>query len=266
MRFKLILDVEKQAFGNKIPINYQYESSAIIYRTLAQASEQYSEWLHDNGFILENGKRFKLFNFSWFIIDNCFAINKTERLVINSDTISWIISFLPEKSTEKFIQGIFSNQTFEIGDKKSVVQFHVRSVEVIPSPIFTNEMEFSTMSPICLRCTSENGLEDYISPADERAKKAIFSGLMSRYESFYGKPFAEEQADFDFELLSEPRSVLVKIKADTPEQTRVRGYKCDFRIKTHPELMRIMYESGCGELTSQGFGCILEKKLVVVKS
>jgi CRISPR-associated endoribonuclease Cas6 len=34
MRFKLTLTVRKQTFGNVLPINYQYEQSAVIYRIL----------------------------------------------------------------------------------------------------------------------------------------------------------------------------------------------------------------------------------------
>jgi CRISPR-associated endoribonuclease Cas6 len=36
MRFKLTLKVEKAYFGNAIPINNQYEQSAVIYRILSQ--------------------------------------------------------------------------------------------------------------------------------------------------------------------------------------------------------------------------------------
>lgn len=37
MRFKLQLEVNKNVFGNRLPINYQYEQSAVIYRILARA-------------------------------------------------------------------------------------------------------------------------------------------------------------------------------------------------------------------------------------
>jgi CRISPR-associated endoribonuclease Cas6 len=258
MRFRLTLEVNKHAFGNILPINYQYEQAAVIYRILSHGSQEYSAWLHDNGFTLENGKKFKLFCFSRLKIEKRQIWAKEERIKILSDTVEWQISFLPEKSTEKFIQGLFVNQTFEIGDKKSVVQFHVRNIEVIPSPDYTEEMEFSTMSPICLRCKQENGGIEYISPSDNRAPRAILRGLLSRHEVFFGKPFAPEP-EIHFTLLTEPKSVLVKLKSDTEDETKVRGFMCHFRIKMPQELMKIMYESGCGEETSQGFGCVREK-------
>ena len=257
MRFRLILNI-KRAFGNTLPINYQYEQSAVIYKILSQASKEYSSWLHENGFIFDDGKQykqFKLFCFSRLKIEKRQILAREQRIKILSDTVEWQISFLPEKSTEKFIQGLFSNQTFEIGDKISAVQFHVCNVEVLPPPEYKEEMEFSTMSPICLRCREENGSTKYLSPSDERAADAILAGLLSRYEAFYGKAFNQTD-NFKFSVLDEPKSVLVTLKANTPKETKVRGYMCHFRIKAPQELMKILYEGGVGQETSQGFGCI----------
>lgn len=110
MRFKLLLQVNKRAFGNLLPINYQYEQSAAIYKILALLDKAYASWLHDNGFRLENGKTFKLFTYSRFKIEKRRVFRDKERLQILSDTIEWQIGFLPERSTEAFIQGIFQDQ------------------------------------------------------------------------------------------------------------------------------------------------------------
>lgn len=257
MRFKLSLTVDRRAFGDFLPINYQYEQSAVIYRILSRASEQYADWLHQNGFQLESGRPFKLFTFSRLKIDNRQILPRNERIRILSDSVEWQISFLPEKSTEKFVQGLFANQVFEIGDRQSTVRFIVKNIEVLPTPAFTEEMEFTTMSPICLRMRREDRGFDYLSPVSPHASNAILTGLSRRYEAFYGIPYAGENT-FDFTVLNEPKSVLVKIKSDTPAQTKVRGYMCRFRMKAPLELMKIMYESGIGEECSQGFGCVKE--------
>ena len=255
MRFELRLEVNKQAFGNVLPINYQYEQSAVIYRILSRASEEYAAWLHENGFQLENGKRFKLFTYSRLKIEKRQILEKEERIRIFSGSVEWQISFLPERSTEKFIQGLFANQVFEIGDKKSVVQFRVQKVEVLPPPDFSKEMGFSTMSPICLKQSRDDKSIEYISPSHENARTAMLTGLLSRYQAFYGKPY-DGELFFDFKLLSAPKSVLVKIKADTEEETKVKAYMCRFSVKAPKALMQILYESGLGEECSQGFGCV----------
>lgn len=254
MRFKLVLNIEKQAFGNVLPLNYQYEQSAVIYKILSLANEDYSAWLHNNGFTLDF-KQFKLFTYSRLFIPQYTIDKRNGRIIINSDTVEWYVSFLPEESTGKFVQGIFMNQTFQLGDKKSIVQFRVQNVEVLPSPQFKKEMTFETLSPICISLREDNGSTTYISPSDERAKESILSSLLNRYQAFYGKPYAGSP-DFNFDVLNTPKPVLITFKANTPEETKVKGYMCIFKIKAGEELMKMMYESGVGMKGSQGWGMV----------
>lgn len=260
MRFKLTLEVNKRAFGNILPINYQYEQSSAIYRILSFADKGYATWLHENGFQLKNGKQFKLFTFSRFKIEKRRILREEGRIQILSDTIEWQISFLPEKSTQKFIQGLFTNQLFEIGDKKSVVQFLIRSVEVLPSPKFSEDMIFSTMSPLCIKFKREDGKTDYLLPTDIRSKYLIFNGLSDRYKSFYGTSLDCTPEDCSLDILKEPKPVLLTIKAGTSEETKVKGYMFQFKVHAPIELIKLMYESGAGSLCAQGFGCLKVEK------
>ena len=120
-------------------------------------------------------------------------------------------------------------------------------------------MIFRVNSSICIREKKGNRVE-YLSPLDNHYEEGLLKGLLARYESFYGSPFMGDVSSFGFELLThKPKSVLITIKADTPEQTRVRGYRYDFCLKAPMELVKIAYESGLGELCSQGFGFIENK-------
>lgn len=85
MRFKLTLQVNRQAFGNVLPINYQYEQSAVIYRILSRANKEFSLWLHENGYMLENGKRFKLFAYSPLKIMKREIYHEAKRIGILCD-------------------------------------------------------------------------------------------------------------------------------------------------------------------------------------
>ena len=112
MRFRLTLEVDKKAFGNILPINYQYEQSAVIYKIISKSNEKYSSWLHNNGYSLENGKAFKLFTYSPFEIEKYRIDRETARIRIESSVVKWEISFLPEESTQEFILGVFKEQSF----------------------------------------------------------------------------------------------------------------------------------------------------------
>jgi CRISPR-associated endoribonuclease Cas6 len=203
MRFKLTL--ERMGRENIIPINYQYEQSAVIYRILADANDNYATWLHDNGFSVEDcGKRFKFFTYSNFKIEKRQVLKDTGRIVILSNTIEWQISFLPDKSTESFITGIFMNRSFFIGDRLSGVKFTITNIEALHNPEYKEVMCFSTMSPMCLRYKIDENHQEYISPADERAKDAIKLGLLNKYKVYYKKEYPKDFF-FDFKLLSEPK-------------------------------------------------------------
>ena len=255
MRFKLTLMINREKYGDFLPLSYQYEASSAIYRILSRADEAYATWLHDNGFHLETVKKFKLFTFSR-IFGEYKVYKDTGRIKYYGDTAEWYVSFLPEKSTQKFIEGLFLNQIFEIGDKKSAVQFHIICVEAMPEPDYSDEMEFETLSPMCIKLKNEDGRIDYLSPKDVRAPYLIFNGLLDRYKIFYGKSLPCSPEDCKLEILSEPKSALIMIKAGTTAQTRVRGYQCRFKVKAPVEIMKIIYSSGIGVQTSVGFGCV----------
>ena len=268
MRFKLDLKLNKNIFGNLIPISYQYELSAWIYNVIAKSNALYATWLHDNGFCDFN-KRFKMFTFS-----NIFPRMKAtgDRLIIRHDASYIFLSFLPEKSTEEFIIGVFLENEFTLGDYNSRVQFRVEGIEILPSPTFTGIStnmhesnrallststghEFRTLSPICISTKRENDSIEYVSPENEGYGRMLINNLKEKYLAFYGKPFEGDES-FEFELLSHAKSRLITIKANTPEMTKVKGFHFNFRLKADTTLMHLMYEAGLGEKNSIGFGMV----------
>lgn len=259
MKFKITLQVNRQ-YGDLLPFNYQYEQSAVIYRILAQADTKYSLWLHENGYDVNGCKRFKLFCYSPFIFEKVRPLPEAGCLKIIGERAVWYISFIPEKSTLEFIQGIFAHQSFTIGNKDHRVAFDVAGVEAIPMPQLSEEMTFQSVSPICVKLHVGNKTQ-YLSADNPMFAEGILKGLMARYESIHGQPFDIENKEFSFELIDKKvKSKLITIKANTPYESRVRGYLCSFRMKAPLELMKIAYEGGIGEQCSQGFGFIEIKK------
>ena len=254
MRFKLSLQIQPEVMGNELPINYQFPLQAAIYKTLANSDAEFATWLHENGY-QQDGKRFKLFTFSNLIVPQYGIGKDRERLEIKSDYVTLLISFLPEKSTQKFIQGIFNNRTIQIADHLSGVQFVVREIQVMSPLNYKPDMVFRTLSPICISLRNERGHMDYLAPNDSRYELGLLTGLLARYNAIHGEPFS---GDFycHLQLLSEPKPTLIRIKAGTPNETRVRGYRYQFKIDLPEELMLIAYESGLGEKGSMGFGMI----------
>jgi len=257
MQFKLTLNIDRK-YGDNLPFNYQYEQSAVIYRILAQADKRYSSWLHENGYVLNGTKRFKLFTYSPFIFDKVKAVPQAGCLNIIGERAFWYINFIPEKSTTEFIQGIFAHQHFTIGNKSFKVAFEVVGVEALASSSVSEEMSFQTLSPVCIKLHEGDKMK-YLSPSDSLFAQGIRNGLLARYESLHGVPFPNAdnlQMEFVVDESKKIKSKLITIKAGTPSETKVKGYLFSFRMKIPIELMKIAIEGGIGEQCSQGFGFI----------
>lgn len=269
MRFKLTLT--RCGRNDFLPFNYQYPLSAWTYKTLARADKDYAHWLHEHGYG-DGIRNFKLFTFSALNIPQFRIINNQLRIL--STDIYLILSFHVEEAVEKFITGLFSQQKLSLGDKHNCVDFEIKAVERLPDPEFSDEMVFECLSPVCIsRPMERNGklIPQYLHPEDEDYQEYFFNHLVRKYvtssrllseagqqqdPSFeLAGATLEEEALFEFELLSKPKSRLVKIKAGTPYETSVRGFLYRFRLKAPKELIEFGYEAGMGEKGSLGFGC-----------
>ena len=248
MRFKLNLELRRNS-GNAMPIDYQYFQSAVIYRILQNADCGYSQWLHENGFQLQSGKQFKLFSYSPFKVEKRKVIG--DRLFILGGDIEWQISFLPEKSTQDFVQGVFLNpEPIQICDKISGVELNVRSVELMPDPVFGDEMEFSLMSPLYIK----NEKNEHITPYQDGAIDILVNQVRDKFKSFYGEDY---DGEIKLEFTGEPRQKLVTIKRGTPMQSSIKCFSglC-FKLTASPIIQNLVFNTGIGNLTSMGFGCV----------
>ncbi len=250
MRLKLRLNVlSKYAV---IPLNYQYEMSSWIYKTLNYGNSEFSEWLHSQGYTSEN-KHFKLFTFSHFKILK-FKINK-DRLQILSPEISLIISFLPIKTIETFVVGIFKNQQFGIGDTQTRTDFIVKSVERIPEPDFFPIMKYRCLSPVFVdKIIDEQKHKSFLSPKDEGYEELFSSNLISKFLA-NGEFKSINPQEIKITHFGKVRKKGITIKKGTNAETKIIGYMFDFELQAPPELQRIGYYAGFGRLNSQGFGC-----------
>ena len=252
MRFKLILKTTNNS-NNILPLNYQYEISSCIYKIFANANQKFSSWLHDIGYI-DGSKKFKLFTFTNIKVPD-YKING-DRMLILSDQVEMQISFLPTESIENFITGLFRNQHIIITDKKSKVDFIVNRIEAMKEPDFCNEMIFKSLSPICISYKDgKSKYPEYLYPEGEIYKKLFLKNLVEKYNVFHKEQSEFESNDFSLDILSKQKSRLITIKANTKEESKIRGYTYKFKIKAAKELLQLGYYSGFGEKNSMGFGC-----------
>jgi CRISPR-associated endoribonuclease Cas6 len=260
MRFKITFRTEDKSLRNIIPLSYQYELSAWIYSIIQSGNPLFARWLHEKGYIL-NGKSFKLFTFSRLQIPrNQFQISE-DRLIVKRGDVAFYISFLLENAAEPFIMGLFRNQEMILGDRISKAAFMVNTVERLSDPIFKDTMSFSTLSPIVInKFDGKNGI--FLKPDHPEYENLFFQNMVRKYVAMtviHGDnkdPDTSDSAITRFELLNEPKSKLVVIKAGTAQETKIRGYMFEFKLTAPATLIRTGYYAGFGEKNSLGFGCV----------
>lgn len=258
MRFKLTLSLPDSHY-RVLPLNYQYELSAWIYKVLNLGNASFSAWLHNQGY-LAKGRHYKLFTFSRLQVEQ-FKIRQ-DRLRILSPSVSLSLSFYTPVSAETFISGLFRQQQFSLGDTQSQVKLEVTNVSAEPTPVFTGCAKFRLLSPLCVSTVhlqQEKLMPLYLSPTDEGFERLFRENLVNKYTAGalpeHGAKPDIQPVDIGLKLVTEPISKLITIKAGTPQQTKVRGYLFDFELQTTNELLEAGYYAGFGEKNSLGFGC-----------
>lgn len=260
MKFKLSLELYGQS--RVLPINYQYEFSSWIYKTIHFGNPQFAEWLHTHGY-MDGKKQFKGFTFSQLKPEK-YEI-KGDRIELQSGRALLYVSFYAEEAVEPFILGLFRNQEFTIGDKKSKVQFRVASIEKLPEPKWQSSMTFRLASPaiISKKETEMSKNATYLSPDEQGYAELFIKNLLTKYLAVMTQKNRSSQLitlestpATKFTLIGKPKPKLVKIKVGTPEETLMKGYLFDFTITAPVELIKLGYYAGFGEKNSLGFGCV----------
>lgn len=256
MRFKLKLELQNLS-SNVIPINYQYELSSWIYKTIHAGNRNIATWLHEHGYRLKD-KKFRLFTFSHLQVRKIRTDH--DRLIILEAPVHLIVSFHPLEIIEPFISGVFKDQSFVIGDKKSRAGFIISSVEKLPDPVFNGTMRYRCLSPmhIAKRNTETSEIE-YLHPDHSEFKDLLMINLINKKAAFEQDQEAvnlHSTENAEFTLLNDYRKKGIIIKAGTVQETKIIGYMFDFIFKAHVEYQKIGYYCGFGKANSQGFGCV----------
>ena len=252
MRFKITLN--RTGRQRMLPMDYQYYLSAWIYKVIGKADREFSNFLHTEGYTT-GYKQFKLFNYSPLNFGRPTLWKEKTLFEIHTDQLSMTVSFYLAEAAEKFIIGLFNNQTVYVGDQFNGLDLVVGQVERLPEPVLTNTMIYRAVSPVVIsRKNDDNKYAQYLAPTDDNYNELLRQNLLSKHNSIPKVDALSEDLYFQFALKSEPKSKLVTIKPYTSEQSKVRGFVFDFTLTCPVEIHQLILSTGIGEKNSMGFG------------
>lgn len=254
MRLKISLKVQKPTEKPTIPINYRYHISAWITDILHSSNKELSQWLAKNEFSPID-KPFDFFTFSDLnISDKKCNLN---YFTLDKDVFYFTISFCPIKEIISFLEIIFQNKTIEINTTKLVVE----KVEILPEPVFKEEMQFHCISPFILsyKDHTANIYTEYMYPKGERFFDLFFRSLQEKYKlcnsHIKNLPPLNETDKFHLEIINTPKSKEILTNVNLKYLTKIQGYLIDFKLKAPVDICRLNYYLGFGDENSNGFGC-----------
>lgn len=241
-----------------LPVNYSYPLSAAIYRIISKGNAEYAEFLHEEGY----GKGFKFFSFSQLQCD--FRVEGDRFRLLQNEAVFKIGFHLP-KAMENFIKGLFQSEQIDIADKKSRAVFRVLSVESLPDPLQSfkeNEivnMQLKPLSPVVAGLRTDEGKYRFLSPEQPEFLESLVFNWRSKIATCFDEPTADS-AILTAEIIPMKtpfKSRLITIKADTAEETKIRGWM-NFGLKVTAEkrFSALLLNVGAGVYNAQGMGFV----------
>lgn len=255
MRFRIKFSITEK--NQLITFNYHYPISAWIYKVFEKSDKEFSEMLHQSGYKLENGKNFKLFTFSDLYFPKGFTKPQGDALKVWSNYAFLELAFELPEQFQNFVAGLFKDLKITIANKKYKFNMQVESIESLPAvEIKNNEIKLKTKSVVVVGIDDKNNehkQESYVPPTHPEYKKIFIQNLIDKNIAANKTKYSAEDIEVDFYKIS-LKTKMQWIKEGTKEQTKVRGYNYEFKIKAPEEIIQTGLNSGFGSMNSLGFG------------
>ena len=114
-------------------------------------------------------------------------------------------------------------------------------------------------SPVVAGLPNESGNYDFLDPADPRFTESLVYNWRSKIAACYDQETAAGALLIADSLSKKtpPKSRLITIKADTPAETKIRGWvNFDLKATAEKRFADLLLNAGAGVYNSQGMGCV----------
>lgn len=226
--------------------DYPHHLQGLVYRALGEWDSRLARKIHDEGFV-GGGKRFRLFTFS--LLYPRVRPRLVEGGLEIAGEVRWWFSSPVVGLVEALAGGLLGMDEIQVGPLRG----RLIRIGVEPLPDFGTEAVFTTLSPIV--ASTGDGVDDkgrfrrrFLGPEDPEFSRVVAQNLRRKAEAC---ELAVPEGPVEFEVLGRSKSRLF-----TSHGVKVRGWQVTFRMRGPAPLLRLAYEAGLGERTSQGFGML----------
>ncbi|GAB3506653.1 CRISPR-associated endoribonuclease Cas6 [Emticicia fontis] len=240
--------------------NYHYPLASWLYSVITKADSEYAGFLHEEGFHVKQKKAFKHFTFS--DLQARISYQKGDSgFQILSPTIQWTVSFYIDEIAEKFIAGLFHEQTLQLFNQDYKASFKIENLET-RTTFHLNTTTFFRATSLMVVAEKKEGKDKYLEPTDPRFEEYLISGLIDKYLSIIKERnevidanLIEQEISFKLVDQSKMKSRKITIKERKKAATEIKGYRdFTFALTGPKEVIEVGFLGGFGRYCSEGCG------------
>lgn len=237
MRIEVTFNCDK---GAKIDFNYNHNLSRLIMESL----------FDNKSAMFHKGRPFKYYTFSQLYFSQ-YEISG-DKIVNLGEEVHWYIS----SPNPFFIDGIMKGLTRICCYPMGQGEFEFKQVRLLDDPEFTNDMEFTCMSPITISSMGRGAKRELYCRIENKCfVENLRYDLVQKYYYLYNSFPKNERLEiiFDKNYLENKKRTSRLIDYNG---VKVLGYMVPFVVKGSPDLIRVGYSCGFGERNNNGFGMV----------
>lgn len=238
----------------KLNFNYNYYITSAIYNLIAEHDEDYSKFLHDEGYLVGN-KNFKLFVYSRFMPEK-FSVSG-DYMIIEKGKSRLFINSPVKEFINSLGNSLIKKGSMKIGQE----DFKINNIYLKDDISLDYETKFIALSPIVVTTGIEINDEVrsrtvYID--EPKFTENIKNNLLKKYFLVYGKLPENMSIDIEFDkryMEKNKKGHLINFKDIT-----IKGFIAPFTMKCEKSIKRVAIDCGIGENNSIGMGYIKEAR------
>lgn len=261
MRLEIILSPRELRFS--VPINYNYLIFNSLLNILNSSPVKFHTWFADDGKSNRILHHNKLFTFSKLLCPNS-KVSQTSYTGFGDVKLLFSAPF-EDDIAPLIITTLKNVGLIKLYNRYQSAEFNIKSIKQLPEPDFEKEAKFIMLSPTVvskLMFHNGNKILHFYRINESETEGAIAYNLRKKYEIIHKAKFnGAIEVKFDYNYVqakggAEGVSKLITIREGAPDEFKIKGFIAPISLKSEPEILRIAYQCGIGELNCLGLGMV----------
>lgn len=225
--------------GNiNLPIAYRAIQQGMIYHALSESAPDFSNYMHQQGQVYQN-KKFKLFAFG--PLKGRYAIEG--KTIIFADGASMEIRSVDERFIRLLAKSMPEGAMIRLGQNDVKV---IRS-EMTDYHLLVPRASIRLVGPMTVHITLDDGFTRFFEPDEPEYLQAVLRNARRKWAGLHG-------TEDGFLLNIEPLPGKKRMEKTIYKQTYITAFYGDYQLSGSPNVIDLLYQSGLGAKSSQGFG------------